>query len=248
MPYSPCLILAHRGAHGGYPENTLGGIRRALAAGARALEIDVHWVDGHLLVFHDHRLERRTDGNGRLADHGFEALRRLDAGAGECIPTLEEVLELVDGRALLDVELKGARTAGPVAERLLACRAGGRWPAGSLMVSSFNHRELLAFGEAAPDIARAMLCEGVLLDMVGAARRLGADWVHLGLDYADPPLLAELRRAGLKVGVYTVNQEAELERLLQAGVDALFTDEFPLAVECCVRLGVPLAAGPEDRL
>jgi glycerophosphoryl diester phosphodiesterase len=244
MRPDPCLIYAHRGSHGGYPENTLGGIRRSLAAGATALEIDVHRVDNHLLVFHDHRLERRTDGNGRLADHSFEALRRLDAGAGECIPTLEEVLELVNGRALLDVELKGPRTALPVAERLLACLAEGRWRAGTLMVSSFNHRELLAFGEAVPAIPRAMLCEGVLLDMAGSARRLGAQWVHLGLDHAEEALLAELRRAGLKVGVYTVNQAEEMERLLRAGVDALFTDEFPLALDCCARLGVPCAGVP----
>lgn len=243
MSRSACLIYAHRGAHGGDPENTLYAIRRSLAAGAPALEIDVHRVGGELLVIHDRRLERRTDGNGLLTDHSFETLRQLTAGAGETMPTLAEVLALVDARAILNVELKGPRTAEPVAQALRACVESGRWRREQFIVSSFNHRELLAFGELAPDIPLAMLCEGVLVDMVQTARALKAGTVHLSLDFTEAALVAEMQRAGLKVAVYTVNQPDDMRRLLKAGVDALITDELVLARQVCREEG---RAEPED--
>ncbi len=243
MSRSACLIYAHRGAHGGDPENTLYAIRRSLAAGAPALEIDVHRVGDELMVIHDRRLERRTDGNGPLTEYTFEDLRKLTAGAGETIPTLAEVLALVDARAILNVELKGPRTAEPVALALNACVESGRWRREQFIVSSFNHRELLAFGELAPGIPLAMLCEGVLVDMVHVARTLKAGTVHLSLDFTDAALVAELQRAGLKVAVYTVNQPDDMRRLLKVGVDALITDELELARQVCREEG---RAEPED--
>ena len=112
------LIVGHRGAAGHEPENTLRSVEAALRLGANAIEIDVHQVEGRLVVIHDDRLERTTNGEGRLAAHSLAALRALDAGQGERIPTLDEVIELVAGRAELVIELKGADTAEPVARLL----------------------------------------------------------------------------------------------------------------------------------
>lgn len=249
MSNNPCMILAHRGAHGGAPENTLRAIRGSLAAGAQALEIDVQAVADTLLVFHDRRLERRTDGNGLLAEHSPEVLRRLDAGGGERIPLLEEVLALVKGEALLNVELKGPRTAAPVARMLLECLSTGPWRREQLLVSSFNHRELRLFAELAPAIPLALLCEGVLNDVVATARSLGAGAVNLSVDFADPALIAEIQRAGLLVNVYTVNHPEDMRLLLRAGVNGLVTDELELAQRECLQQGreiwsMPGKAGP----
>ncbi len=95
------LCIGHRGAMGHAPENTLLSFRRALELGAHCVEADVYYVDHHLMVFHDDRLERTTNGSGYLADHDFETLRSLDAGNGERIPTLGEVFE-TGGHAMIE--------------------------------------------------------------------------------------------------------------------------------------------------
>ena len=105
------LCIGHRGAMGHAPENTLLSLKKALEMGAPCVEVDVYFVDGHLLVFHDDRLERTTNGFGYLADHDFEYLRSLDAGEGERIPTLREVFETVGLKAGVNIELKGPGTA-----------------------------------------------------------------------------------------------------------------------------------------
>ena len=110
-------IIAHRGASGLAPENTLKAMSLALDLGAKAIELDVQWADGELWVFHDRRLERCTNGQGVLTGQSREYLASLDAGDGERIPTLWQVMALVAGRCELHIELKGAHTAEPVADR-----------------------------------------------------------------------------------------------------------------------------------
>ena len=103
----PFLCIGHRGACGHEPENTLRSIRRALELGAHGVEIDVRLVHGELLVMHDAKLDRTTNGRGYLARKSLEVLRALDAGQGERIPTLREVFETVHRRAFINIELKG---------------------------------------------------------------------------------------------------------------------------------------------
>lgn len=86
------LCIAHRGAMGHAPENTLASIKTALKLGAKIIEIDVHFVDQELIVIHDHRVDRTTNGTGLLQDYTLKQLRALDAGNDECIPTLGSLL------------------------------------------------------------------------------------------------------------------------------------------------------------
>ena len=143
------LCIGHRGAMGHAPENTLRSIRKALELGAPCVEVDVYWVDGRLVVFHDDRLERTTNGVGYLNAQTFEQLRALDAGDGERIPTLEEVCELIDARACPNIELKGPGTAEPGA-RLPGTPTGARWGPNILLSSSFTHPELRAMRARQP--------------------------------------------------------------------------------------------------
>ena len=99
-------FFAHRGAMADAPENTLIAIDMALAAGASGIEVDIIAHEGRLWVHHDLRLERTTNGFGYLTDHSLLSLRQLDAGFGQKIPFLEEVLLLVRQRAVLNIELK----------------------------------------------------------------------------------------------------------------------------------------------
>jgi len=108
------FCFGHRGARGHEPENTLRSVRKALELGADGIEVDVYFVDGRLMVIHDDTLNRTTNGKGPVAGRTFAELRALDAGKGERIPTLAEVFDAVNHRAVINMELKGPGTAAPV--------------------------------------------------------------------------------------------------------------------------------------
>ena len=217
----PFTVVGHRGAAGHAPENTLRSVEAALRLGVDAVEVDVHHVDGQLVVIHDERLERTTNGTGRVADHTFAALRALDAGGGERIPTLDEVLDLVGGGAELVVELKGAETALAVVRRLQAIGDGR---GDGVIVSSFDHPELARVHAALPTVRLGALHYGVPRDLAAGARTLGAHAVHLALDFAPAAFVHDAHRRGLQVWVYTVNRADDLARVRALGVDGVFTD------------------------
>lgn len=220
------LSIGHRGARGHAPENTLLSFDLAIRLGAHMVELDVQrHPSGELLVFHDRRLERCTDGRGHLADAAFAALRRLDAGSGQEIPTLAEVLDLVDQRVAVNVELKSFDdgTAEAVASLLRRYVTDG-WPVERFLVSSFHAPELELFRDAAPEIPVALLICGVPLDWAAEANELGAAALNISDEFVDPRLIADAHARGLKLYVYTVNEREDIERLRAMGVDGVFTD------------------------
>ena len=226
-PYLLCI--GHRGAMGHEPENTLSSVRKALALGAPCVEVDVYSVDGHLVVFHDDRLERRTNGTGYLTEQSFEYLRSLDAGDGQRIPTLEEVCELIDSRACLNIELKGPDTAAPVTELISNLIESG-WHKEAILVSSFNHRELLKMKREIKrfnqDIKLGALIYGIPVDDAKFAEDLGAFSVHPSLSFINQQFVDDAHARGLKVYVYCVNHPEDIAKMYKLGVDGVFTD-FP---------------------
>ena len=218
------LCIGHRGASAHEPENTLRSIRRALELGAHGVEIDVRFIDGELIVFHDDRLDRTTDGRGRIARQCFDYLRTLDAGKGERIPTLREVFEAVDRRAFINVELKGRRTAAPVQALIREFLDEHGWSAEHFLVSSFNRRELRAIVD--PRIRIGLLLTKPTLLYHVSARRVRAWSVHPGVRFTTKKFVADAHRRGLKVMPYTANKPAEIARIRAIGADGVFTD-FP---------------------
>jgi glycerophosphoryl diester phosphodiesterase len=219
-------VLAHRGARGHAPENTAPAFEKAIALGAKWLELDVQLHDGALWVFHDQRLERCTNGKGWLVDHKTAALRKLDAGDGERIPFLHEVLDQLDARVAVNIELKtGAGTAAAVAAVVGEYLERG-WKPEQFLVSSFHLPELREFKRRLPAIALGVLLCGVPLNLAAVATELGARVLSLDRDFADPDLIADAHKRGLKVYVYTVNEADDIARFRAAGVDGVFTD-FP---------------------
>ena len=216
------LCIGHRGAAGHEPENTLRSIRRALELGANAVEIDVWFVDGELVVFHDAELDRTTNGTGLLARQTMAQLRTLDAGQGERIPTLREVFDTVDRRALINIELKGTGTAGPVAALIGEFVAQHGWSYGHFLVSSFRRGELRAIPDARIPIG-LLLARPTRLCWFNA-RRVRAVAVNVALRYATRAFIEEAHRRGLRVCVYTVNDPADIARLREWGADGVFTD------------------------
>ncbi len=218
------LCIGHRGACGHEPENTLRSIRRALDLGADGVEIDVRFVDGELIVFHDARLERMTNGRGYVSRKRFADLRALDAGKGERIPTLREVFETVDRRAFINIELKGRATAGPVEALIREFVERHGWTHEHFVVSSFHHRELRAIRD--PQIRIGLLLTRPSRLYSVSARRVRAWSVHPALRYVTAHFVEDAHRRGWRVFVYTVNAPADLERMRVLKVDGVFSD-FP---------------------
>ncbi|PLX92334.1 MAG: glycerophosphodiester phosphodiesterase [Desulfuromonas sp.] len=217
------LCFAHRGARGHAPENTLSAMRTALELGAPWVEIDVFLVDDELVVFHDERLERTTNGNGLLQKKSFAELRQLDAGNGEQIPTLDEVCACIDRRAGINIELKGGGCAEAVATALERWVAQG-WNRDDFLVSSFDHRQLQQFHRLAPEVRIGALHCSLPIDDACFAEELDAYSVHPSIEFVDERFVADAHRRGLKVYVYTVNYYDDIARMVQLGVDGVFSD------------------------
>jgi glycerophosphoryl diester phosphodiesterase len=223
-------IIAHRGASGLAPENTLKAIRLALELGAEAIEIDVQRADGELWVFHDRRLERCTNGKGVLTEQSRSYLEQLDAGEGEVIPTLWQVMELIAGRCELHIELKGAHTAEAVAALTRRAEAELGFTPAQWVVSSFHHPELARFAALRPQIRLGALTANLPFKLAQFAEQLGAWSLNCDVDFVDETLVMDAHRRGLKVLVYTVDYQEECEMLAKMGVDGIFTnrpDRFP---------------------
>ncbi len=140
------LIIGHRGASGYEPENTLLSFKKAISLNADMIEMDIFKCKtGELVIIHDNTVDRTTNGKGYIRDLTFQELRILDAGKGEKIPTLTEVLDLVNNKIKINLELKGEETAGPVCELIRKYVEEKGWNYNDFYISSFNHRLLQEF-------------------------------------------------------------------------------------------------------
>jgi len=213
-------LMGHRGARHEAPENTLLSIETALRAGVESIEVDVHLsADGRLVVIHDETVDRTCQGQGRVDRMTLEELRRLDAGQGERIPTLEEVLDACRGRAELFVEIKAPGCEGPVVETIAA--AG---QVADCLVKSFDHRWPAAVKQLEPGLRTGCLIYARPLDPAGLVRAAGGDFLSVAVAFADADLVAACHRAGLQVCAWNCNDPAEVARYRDAGVDWLGTD------------------------
>jgi len=217
------LCIGHRGAMGHAPENTLKSIAKALELGAPWVEVDVYPVDGHLVVIHDNRLERTTNGSGYIWEKTFSYLRTLDAGQGEKIPTLEEVLDLVSGRAGINIELKVPGTAALVA-KVIQDRTRTHWDVNNFLVSSFNHHEIAAVKKLDARIRIGALIAGVPLDYALFAQKLAAYSVHQSIEFVNREFITDAHDRNLKIFVYTVNHPEDIARMDDLRVDGVFTN------------------------
>lgn len=227
------LNIAHRGASADAPENTLPAFEAALAAGADALELDVHMAaDGALVVIHDPALGRTTNGQGLVGVYTLADLRRLDAGAwfgpafaGTSVPTLGEVVALARGCARLFVEIKGGSDFYPGIEvAVIRClKEGGVLR--EAVVMSFDHPALLAVRSAAPEVETAALLEGRPVDPVGVAAAARAGGLALEHQLITARERALTAAAGLWLYAWTVDEEAQTRRLVDLGVDGIITNQ-----------------------
>lgn len=216
------LRIGHRGAAGHAPENTLASVRKAIEFGVDLVEVDVRRSrDGHLVLMHDETVDRTTNGKGKVATRSLADLQALDAGKGERIPTLEELLELAEGRVGLMLEIKEAGIADLTVK--LVRKTGFT---GTVVYASFLHKELPAVRKADSEAATLALFGRRPKDPVAAAARVGVSHVGLRFTTATAQRVSALHRAGLQVFVYTVNEPRDIQAMRRLGVDGIISD-FP---------------------
>lgn len=224
------VVFGHRGAAGNAPENTLAGLRQAKAEGAAWVEFDAT-ISGdrppRTVIFHDDTLERTTNGTGPVDRTPLNALRRLDAGEGEKIPTLEEAIETVTALDLkANVEIKVApgrdrETAEAVMETLLRVWPSNREPP---FISSFSVEALEIAQRMAPDWPRGYLMHEIPENWRETAERLGASSLNVNQAILDDRAIAAFKETGLPLFSYTVNEASRASDLVRQGVDGVFSD------------------------
>ncbi|MDP3046574.1 MAG: glycerophosphodiester phosphodiesterase family protein [Chloroflexota bacterium] len=223
------LAVAHRGASAYEPENTLRAFQRAMDLGADMSELDTHMSrDGQVVIMHNATVEKTTNGQGAIADMTLEQLKALDAGKGERIPTLQEVVDLVRGKNGLYIELKGEGTPGPVVEVLRRNDFTGHK---QVIVGSFLPWLVQQTRELAPEIATSLLVGPVYsaAELIAMTRSARSDFVHLCWEarapqphkLLTPELLRDLRAAGLGIVLWHEERPAELAVLRTLDIDAI---------------------------
>jgi glycerophosphoryl diester phosphodiesterase len=231
------LIFAHRGGCALGPENTFAAFERGMAAGADGLELDVHLsADGVVVVHHDDTLNRTTNGSGPIAAVTAAELARVDPGDGAGIPTFAEVLRRHPGVPII-VEMKVDAAAMGRAVARETQRAGAtEW----VCAAGYGRRSLAAARAALPEMAssagHAEVRMAVYRSWIGWPARhvpyggFQVPEIAQGHRIVSPRFLRQAHRAGLRVQVWTVDEEADMRRLLTWGVDALITNRPAVAV------------------
>lgn len=224
--------IAHRGGGALAPENTLAGIRLAARMGFRAVEFDVMLsADASPFLIHDETLERTTNGRGAVCRTSGRELAALDAGAGERVPSLSEAALLCRQLGLrANVEIKPAQGWARQTAEVVVRQAQTLWGDDPLppLFSSFSLEALEICRDLAPELPRGVLFESLPDDWLAVVRQLGAVSVHCDAAQLSAEQAAAVRRQGLLLCCYTVNEASQAERLLTWGVNSLFTDRLDL--------------------
>jgi len=217
------LRIGHRGAAGHAPENTLAAIWKARSFRADLIEVDVRETcDGHLVLLHDETVDRTTNKRGHVAEMSLDQVQRLDAGNGQCIPTLEEALKVATGRIGMILELK----VEGIGNEILAIvnRVGF---SGLLIYASFLVDELHLVRQVDP-LAKIMVLHHRRIPQDPIADVVAVNASHVGLHFATVTvaLLQTYHNLGQQVFAYTVNEPRDIRHMRDMGVDGILSD-FP---------------------
>ena len=237
----PVLVIAHRGASGYAPENTLAAFKRAIALGATFIETDLQLCrDSRFVAIHDDTVNRTTGGTGKVHDLSLADLKRLDAGAwfgsefaGERIPTLDEILEFSKKHdVVFYLELKPGGSWGGEHALIGALRESQE--VARTVVISFDAGVLEGLRKIEPTLMTGLLFDGQIARPLDKAVEVGARQLAVRGDLVTPALLAEARKKDLQVVCWTVNQPAHMRLLIDAGVDGIMSD-YPDRIVAAIK-------------
>jgi len=211
--------IGHRGACGYAPENTLASFRKALELGVAGVEFDIQLSkDGQPMVIHDATLDRTTNGKGAVSNFTYAELKKLDAGGGQKILHLRDVLTLVDKRCDLLIELKTDAMAQ--VEKIIRDAVANGWRYDQLWVLSFNHFQLKEICRINPSIKTCASFE----QMPTALPDIGAAAIGPYIGALNQALVDDAHKRGLKVFTWTCNTPEDITKAKALGVDGIIGD------------------------
>ena len=213
-------IIGHRGARGIEPENTMRSFRKALELRVDLIECDVHMTkDDHIVLIHDHTVDRTTNATGPVNGFTFEEIRRLDAGKGEIIPTLQELLDLARGKVMLHIELKD-ETATEKTVRFV--EKNHMEP--EVFLTSGNTETLRKVRELNPAIPTEHIFGKPPEDAIDLALSVGAKRVSCHISHLTSEFVKKAHENGLDVIAWPPNTVEEAKKAAKCGVDLICTD------------------------
>jgi len=233
-------IIAHRGASAYAPENTIAAFRKALEMNADGIELDVHLSkDNHIVVIHDSKVNRTSNGDGAVAGMTLKELKQLDFGgwfseeySQEKIPTLEEVLDLLkDWNGLLNIEMKVMPKLNEGLEKRLLDMVKSWDIMDKIIISSFNHYSLATIKKLEPDIKIGLLYTAGLYEPWNYAASLKADAIHPYYLAIMPEIVRDCHAHGIQVNPYTVDEPAHIAYMLSSKVDGIITNVPDVAIK-----------------
>ncbi|MBC71327.1 MAG: glycerophosphodiester phosphodiesterase [Muricauda sp.] len=225
MKTSKPLVIGHRGAMGHETENTLASVQKALDLGVDMIEIDVFKIQsGEIVVFHDEKVDRLTNGGGNIEEYNIVQLRQLILDGGHKIPMLQDVLKQIDNKVVLNIELKGPGTADRVNFIVDYYVKSKGWSPENFVISSFNWDELRDMRSHNADIKIAVLTSEDPIIAIDVAKELKAVAINPHFETLTKENTAKIHEEGLKVYTWTVNEPEDIQKMTEFGVDGIITN------------------------
>ena len=221
------LVIGHRGAMGYVAENTIPSIEKAIELGVDGIEIDIFkCASGELVVFHDVMLDKLTDLTGKIQEKSLDSLKKAKVLGAYQIPTLNEVMNLIDGRLILNIELKGSETAIPTNDLLRDYFKKSSWNPSKIIISSFKWDELNLFYNLNKEVPIAVLTDGDPLAALPFARKVKAYAINPKYSLLTKRNSKIIKDEGIKLFPWTVNELDDIKFMISLGVDGIITN-FP---------------------
>ncbi len=220
------LIIGHRGANAVAPENTLKAFQIAIDLKADYVEFDVHQSkDGEVIIIHDSNTSRTTGHKGSIPEMTLAEIKKLNAGEGEQIPTLDELIQLAKGKIGLQIEIKAPGMAQNIVDKLRDANL-----IESTIVSSFDHDELIEIQKIEPRLKLAAL---VLKMRRGKVIQKALDnnfsYIHPEFHFIKKPAIDAAHENNIKINAWTVNTRANMKKLITMGIDGIITNNIKFA-------------------
>lgn len=225
--------FAHRGFSSQYPENTLLAFRKALEEGVDGIENDVQLTkDGEVIILHDERVDRTTNGTGWVKDYTLAELRELVANGrfggrfpAQRVPTLREYLELVkDAPIISNIEMKtGVFEYRPMEQKVVDLLREYQLE-DRVIISSFNHFTILRMRQLAPELKLGFLSGDWRIDAGEYAQRYGVPCYHPDYHSLTASAVEELKAHGIEINPYTIDAPEEIRDMIRKGVDSVISN------------------------
>lgn len=221
------IKVGHRGAMGYEPENTLASFKKAIDLKADMIELDVHVCkSGEVVVMHDETVDRTTSGTGKIEDKTLTELKGLHMDKNQKVPTLEEVLDIVDKKIKVNIELKDQGTAQPVRAIIEQYIEKNGLDYDDFIVSSFNHGELEELRKIDPEARIGVLSETVPPTLIRFAKKIKAYSINTPINRIDKKFVDKAHKNGFKVFVFAANDTDEIRKAKDINVDYICSN-FP---------------------